>query len=171
MLKLSRKSTKKKDTLKDSRSFYLKDIYAEFVSQNKDEKKKYHLFNYGYDFAKLAAALGKRRNLPPETLKDKREKIFGKEEFLNNPDIDLVFQIIAYSKEISEKPDNPDNYLILKEINKCREIGEAYCNAAFSTLKNALFKGEKEDVNFFMVDLLKEEGLLIENIDDYQADE
>ena len=162
--------TKKDEQSKDSRAFNMRPKYAQFVEENKDENKYRHFLKYGYDFAKLAAAIAKAKKIPSEPLKGKSEKIFEKEQFQNNPDIDLIFQIIAYSEALKEKSDE-DSHLVLANLNKCREISEGYCNAGFYIIAEELFKSEAEDVNSHMVDYLSDEKLLIESIVNYEIED
>ena len=155
----------------DTRAFYLKSDYASFVDSNKSGTKASHFLNYGYDFAKIAAAIAKYKGYIPEPLKKDQEKIFGKDEFQNNPLVDLVFQIIAYSKIIKENHENDENHFILSDLNKCREIGEIFSNSGFQFVIDNLFKATEDEVNSLMVDFLSDQKLLIEDLDDFKLDD
>ena len=159
--------TKEKENI--TGSFYVKEDYGRTISDNKSTTKKSHFLKQGYDFVKLGAAWAKYKGLPPEKIpgeKKDQNHLFGPEQYKNNPDIDLVLQVIAYSDSLKENKDKKDNYLILSDLKKCREKGQEYNNAGFNAIMERIFPKKESDVDIFMADILIEDKLIELDLED-----
>jgi hypothetical protein len=146
-------------------SFNVIDHQHKFINEekNRNKKKKYnHFLRYGYDFAMISSAWAKANNFSPQEIMktDNSHKLFEKAEFLNNPDIDLIFQIITYVNEIKESKGDIErsnkSFRIISNKSVCRELCEKYTKVGFNFIES-LFRDSDKDpitINKLMVSKL-----------------
>lgn len=159
----------KKKQSKDTAAFDLPERIGEFINQNKSSSSKVHCFKFGYNYAMISAALASYQNLTPEEITEKTQKVFEKEQFDNNPIIDKVFQIIAYSDAIdnASTPEEKENtYQIISDLNKCRIIGRDFTVSGFTNIYDLHNRYEKSEINEQLLYQFKDILFTVEDLRD-----